>query len=300
MHYFEKITESNKLKLNKPLDTDMVYYSELNEWYTTNAFRSLSIKYVIDQRIYYRKGKEEYAVSNDHYMLAGKHSDVKAFFESVKPVKSICIDICPSSFAEAFTVLTSRGDDLDDFLSGYFKNPEFFENVNFIDRSPLSKKLQVLSDQIRYHGAPDINREWFLDLVEQIIYKEYGNFLHLKNLQSAKLSTRKEIMKRLELAKNFMDDEFLAIEDIRSVAISCSMSEYHFFRCFRQAYGQTPLQYLMALKMAYAKNLLLQSSQSLAQVAYQCNYPDAFTFSKAFKRFYGLAPAYFRRSQREQ
>ena len=55
----ERITESNKNSLNKPSDTDKIYYSELKEWYTTNAFRSFSLKYVLEECIYYKKdGKE--------------------------------------------------------------------------------------------------------------------------------------------------------------------------------------------------------------------------------------------------
>jgi AraC family transcriptional regulator len=53
MLYFSKIDESNKLSLNKPLDCDMIYYSELQDWYTENAFRSFSVKFVVDKNIYY-------------------------------------------------------------------------------------------------------------------------------------------------------------------------------------------------------------------------------------------------------
>jgi hypothetical protein len=105
MRYVHLINEQNKLSLNKPADTDRVYYSELTEWFTNNAFRSFSVKYVVEGAITYRCGQKEYKVEKDHFLLTSKQPFVKAYFESRQPVKSICIDICPSSIAETFSVL---------------------------------------------------------------------------------------------------------------------------------------------------------------------------------------------------
>src|SRR5581483_12038946 len=130
MRYVHFINESNKLTLNKPADTDRVYYSELLEWFTNNAFRSFSIKFVVQGTIYYRCNSKEYKVEQDHFLLTSKQPNVQAYFDSKKPVKSICIDICPSSLAEAYTILCSRKEvDLDNYMAGYFDHPHFFEHV---------------------------------------------------------------------------------------------------------------------------------------------------------------------------
>jgi len=68
--YFNTINEGNKLTLNKGGDCDMVYYSELNEWFTGNAFRSFSLKYVVDKCIYYKVGNKEYEVNGGNFILA--------------------------------------------------------------------------------------------------------------------------------------------------------------------------------------------------------------------------------------
>src|ERR1700740_2749231 len=75
-----------------------------------------------------------------------------------------------------------------------------------------------------------INKEWFLDLVEKIIFHEYGNYLALNGIRSVKLETRKEILRRLKMAKQYIDDEYLDIGDISRVAHICNMSEFHFYR----------------------------------------------------------------------
>src|SRR5882672_8515365 len=118
--YFNTITEANKLTLNKPVDTDMVYYSELNEWFTHNAFRNFSLKYVVDRCIYYKVGNKEYSVNSGNFLLACKQPAVNAYFDSKQMVKSICIDISPATVAEAFTILTAQdNNDFDNYMAGY-------------------------------------------------------------------------------------------------------------------------------------------------------------------------------------
>lgn len=291
MENFKRINETNKLTLNKPLNSDMIYYSELNEWFTSNAFRSFSLKFVVDEHIYYKVDNREYRVRANHFMLASKQSDVKAYFSSLKPVKSICIDICPQSIADVYTTLTARHDDLDTCLPAYFRYPNFYESINPALGSILGHKLRCLLSHIEQNHDFSVSKEWFLDLTEKIIYKEYGNFLALKNLHSIKTTTKKEIFKRLHVGREYMDNHFLTIREIKEVAAVSSMSEYHFFRSFKQAFGITPYQYITKKKMECACELLQDKHKTLSEIALLCNFPDVFTFSKAFKRYYGVPPS---------
>lgn len=292
MSMFEKIAESNKTSLNKPLDSDMIYYSELKDWYTTNAFRSFSIKFVVEQCIYYKKDGREYAVNANTYMTACKYSGVKAYNKF--PIKSICIDICPQTMAEAFTILTSKNEDLDNYLAGYFRHPDFFESIHPIAVTSIGKKLQSLLCRIQGGSNISVNKEWFLDLSEKVVYQEYGNYLALNQINSVKPSTKKEVLQRLQLAKEYINANFLQIAEIKEVAEHCNMSEYHFFRRFKEVYKKTPYQYITEQKMQLAKDLLLQKEHSVSDIAILCSFPDVFTFSKAFKKFFGVPPSMIR------
>src|SRR4030095_2395195 len=115
--YFNTITEQNKLILNKGGNSNAVYYSELNEWFTSNAFRSFSLKYVVDRCIYYKVGNKEHEVKSGNILLACRQPYVKAYFDSKDIVKSICIDISPATVAEAFTILSTKENyQFDDYL----------------------------------------------------------------------------------------------------------------------------------------------------------------------------------------
>ena len=292
--YFHNITEDNKLTLNKPSDSDRVHYSELKEWYTNNAFRSFSLKYVVDRCIYYKVGKKEHAVAAGNFLLACKQQHVNAYFDSKQTVKSICIDIRPSTVAEAYTVLSAKHDhDFYNYLDGYFKAPQFFESVYPIATAPFGIMLNHLATAIANgQASTHITKEWFLELVEKVIFHEYGNCLSLNGIHSAKLETRKEILRRLKIGRQYMDDSFLEAGGINQIAKACSMSEFHFFRSFRQAFGISPYQYLLNKRLELAKELVSQKELSLTAIAAHCNFPDIYTFSKAFKRKYGVAPSF--------
>jgi AraC-like DNA-binding protein len=295
--YFNTITEDNKLTLNKQVDADVVYYSELNEWFTNNAFRSFSLKYVIDKCIHYKVGNKEHSVNSGNILLACRQPDVKAYFNFKEKVKSICIDICPATVAEAFTVLSAKDDlDFDNYRAKYFNHPEFFEAVCPAGSSAFGKKLDALVTAIRNgHGEQHVNREWFLDLAEKIVYHEYGNYLALNGLSSVKLETRKELLKRLNNGKQFINENFLNIDNIAEIATACNLSEFHFFRSFRQAYGITPYQYILNKRLEVAGELIAEQAMSITEISLHCNFPDLFTFSKAFKRRYGISPSRVRK-----
>ena len=295
--HFYTINETNKLRLNKPPGCDVVYYSELNEWFTTEAFRSFSIKYVVDHCIHYRSGNTEYEVKSGQFLLACQQPGIKAYFDSRDTVKSICIDIRPETIREAFTVMQRQGDhDFDNYRANHFRDPHFFETVCPLSASiPFAGHLQQLVRAI-YEGKGDdlVNQEWFLGLAEQVIYHEYGNYLALNSIESARLATRKELLRRLLIGRQWMDESFLEISDIRQIASCCHLSEFHFFRSFRQAFGITPYQYLLKKRLQLAHRLILQSEWSISAIALHCNFPDLFTFSKAFKRAFGKAPSLLR------
>jgi len=274
----------------------MVYYSELNEWFTANAFRSFSLKYVVDKCICYKVGNREHEVRGGNFLLACRQPYVKAYFESKEIVKSICIDICSATVAEAFTIMSAKEDhDFDNYLAKYFKYPEFFESVSPVGSSQFKGKLDSLVNMIYQHETDRIHKEWFLDLTEKIIYHSYGNYLALNGIQSVKLETRKELLRRVKIGKQFIDDNFLTINDVSEVAVASNLSEFHFFRSFKQAFSITTYQYILDKKLELAKRMLQDKNASVTTIASICNFPDLFTFSKAFKRRFGVAPSQFQK-----
>lgn len=82
---------------------------------------------------------------------------------------------------------------------------------------------------------------------------------------------------------------------VEQLARESAMSRSAFFSSFSRAVGLTPMEYLLAWRMAIAKKLLCRDRLAIAEVAERVGYGSASTFSTAFSRYVGLAPARFTR-----
>lgn len=82
---------------------------------------------------------------------------------------------------------------------------------------------------------------------------------------------------------------------ISQLARRAGMSPSHFRQVFSAAMGMPPVQYLAALRMARAKELLLRTDDAVGEIAALCGFADVYYFSRAFRRHTGLSPTEYRR-----
>ncbi|MGE0675174.1 MAG: AraC family transcriptional regulator [Methylibium sp.] len=80
------------------------------------------------------------------------------------------------------------------------------------------------------------------------------------------------------------------------LAAEAALSRSAFYERFSKALGLPPMEYLLAWRMALAKDLLRGQSLSIQQVAERVGYGSASTFSMAFSRAVGMAPGKFGRT----
>lgn len=82
---------------------------------------------------------------------------------------------------------------------------------------------------------------------------------------------------------------------VASLAAKVSMSRSTFAERFNQLVGQPPMQYLTTWRMVKAENLLQENQLGIREIATQIGYTSEVAFSKAFKRWSGIAPGIYRR-----
>ena len=92
-------------------------------------------------------------------------------------------------------------------------------------------------------------------------------------------------------------DRTIRLSDLAGRA---ELSLYHFARAFRISAGQTPRAFVEQRRVERAKQLIVQSHRSLADVAMECGFGTFGTQSRlttTFKRRTGFTPAEFRRGR---
>lgn len=82
---------------------------------------------------------------------------------------------------------------------------------------------------------------------------------------------------------------------VASLAVEAALSRSSFSARFTQVVGVAPMEYVLAWRMALAKQLLRSQALTLEQVAERVGYASAVTFSAAFVRRVGVAPGRYGR-----
>lgn len=84
---------------------------------------------------------------------------------------------------------------------------------------------------------------------------------------------------------------------VAQLAKHAALSRSGFFDRFTRNVGLPPMEYLLAWRMALAKDLLRRQGFGLAEVAERVGYGSASTFSTAFSRYVGQPPGRYARSK---
>lgn len=85
---------------------------------------------------------------------------------------------------------------------------------------------------------------------------------------------------------------------MRTISEQVGLSPVQFTRSFRATWGETPIEFLTRIRLEKAASLLLQTEQTLEEIASQCGYATPFYLSHLFSKRYGQSPSAFRRKHR--
>ncbi len=102
--------------------------------------------------------------------------------------------------------------------------------------------------------------------------------------------------RRVERTFEHMNKNFDKTITLAEVSKLANMSDVSFSRFFRQRTGNTFIDSLTEIRLGHASRLLIESTNSIAEVAYHCGFNNISNFNRIFKRKKGCTPREFRDS----
>ena len=100
----------------------------------------------------------------------------------------------------------------------------------------------------------------------------------------------------VEKITDYFEDHYAEKISLDRIAGNMYLSTFYVSRIFKAETGNTPIHYLIDIRLTKAYNLLTQNLEmSIQEIAAQVGYEDAYHFSKLFKKKYGVAPSAVRR-----
>jgi AraC family transcriptional regulator len=123
------------------------------------------------------------------------------------------------------------------------------------------------------------------------LLERYGGGLASSDVRTKPLSRLNE-RRAMEMLLSGVDGS----SSIATIADACALSRSHFIKSFRASTGLTPHQWLQTQRVQHARQLLSDTSMTIADIAMQCGFADQSHLTRVFLHQVGATPARWRRA----
>lgn len=102
----------------------------------------------------------------------------------------------------------------------------------------------------------------------------------------------------VEKIADFFEEHYAEKISLEQIAGNMYLSPFYVSKIFKAETGDTPIHFLIEIRMEKAKELLIsEPGLSIQEVSARVGYDDAYHFSKLFKKKFGVAPSAVRRQE---
>ena len=124
------------------------------------------------------------------------------------------------------------------------------------------------------------------------VYERKGHLIPERNDENKYRMYGEEAVRTLEKIQLMKWLDF----SLDQIAENMYLSPFYLSKIFKSETGDTPIHYLINIRMEKARKLLEDNRESsIQEVAAMVGYDDAYHFSKLFKKRYGVAPSRIRK-----
>lgn len=100
---------------------------------------------------------------------------------------------------------------------------------------------------------------------------------------------------------NYLNENYEHKISLEQIAHNMYLSPVYISKIFKEETGESPINYLIKIRLEKARDILMNSdSRSIKNIANSVGYDDVYHFSKLFKKYYGVAPLYYKKSLTEK
>lgn len=265
--------------LNKhSIETNILFFGQENclpnYFFKGNNVRS---NYVIH---YIQSGKGTFSVANHHTV------NLKAGDIFLLPKDVPCFYQADGTEPWSYFWIGFSGVKIKGLLDNSKLTKKYY--LRQLQTSKTYESLKQLFDSLHYRNslANDV-------LIESLIYKF---FYYLITEYPAESNFKaKNATEELRLAINYLEQYSGSTTcTINALCNELELSRSYLYTIFKKNLNISPQAFLTQLRMEKAKEKLLNTDYTIQQIASITGYTDAFTFSKAFKRYIGISPKYYR------
>ncbi len=259
---------------------------------TADHISRLSIRMILGGEQWYKVGGVDRRLNKDNFLVIDQGQHYRTAFTSNtdQAIEMAVVAFKPGMAEEVWRALSHPTGTLLDDPYRPVDRIGFIEHTHRMDHLVRSSFLR-LQEMVNSGGNADRNEASLLHdrLMEHLISIQKGIIVKSDRIGAMRRSTRLEIWKRLNRARDLMEACYDRPLPIAELAYTACLSEHHFKRLFKQAFGMPPHKYLIAIRMRNASKLVRQGLP-VSSIHDQVGYVDASAFTRAYRNFHGTTP----------
>jgi AraC-like DNA-binding protein len=301
--YFTSIPDHKSPKFNEELHFsqfnhhNIIFNVQPEKTYCEQHRGFLSIKIVSSGEEWYQINNREVAVRPGQFLLLNHGQDYTCRADSPVDLKIQSVFFTKSFSSSVFRDALNDELTMLDLPFEQGQSLEFFQTLYRTDEAVAQKFNQLISELNNVGFQKSSVDEHLVFLLHYLISLHKKEAKRAKEVKALKPSTQKEIYKRLCAAKDLMHSTFSNDLDLSLIGTSACLSVPQLVRQFKSAFGVTPHQYLLQIRLQNAHSLLKNSSLSVQEITWSCGFENASAFCRAFKSSYGESPLFFRKTE---
>lgn len=257
---------------------------------------SLSLKCMSNGRALYRFDRSEVAVDDAGYLILNNRQPYSIEIASPTRVETFVLWF-PDDWAEE--VLRTTCEPVEGLLDEPARNSNvpatFFSRYTPHDDT-VSPKVRSLRAAFKSNHLIDDGwlEERLRDLLAAMLASQRTLKDDIGNLPAVRASTREELWKRLNRARDYLHANLRRPIGLSDAAVAACLSPFHLLRAFQVAFQQSPHRYLTQCRLDRAKFLLEKTNIPITEICFECGFASVGSFSTLFHKNCGMSPRAWR------
>jgi AraC-like DNA-binding protein len=277
-------------------NNNKIYSRTSSQGQNLQCSSDFSLRFVFAGNERYDIGRRHLSIYPDSFLILNRGTQFSTDTDSDIPVQSFSIH-----FDEQF---------LNDF-----KDSWVFNGGHLLGRNAFKAKQFLEFDETIYPLTGDMmynvyHLKQYLDngLHDELLINEYlhhclVNYFSIydeeiinkaERLHFLNQNTKMEILRRLNLAKEYLYSNYNQNISLEDLAEHSCLSVNHLLRTFKQAFNLTPHQFLIQLRLRRAQLLLRSTSYPINEVVNLIGFECPSSFIRLFKNHYKITPLKYR------
>ncbi|MBS1529584.1 MAG: helix-turn-helix transcriptional regulator [Bacteroidetes bacterium] len=256
---------------------------------TTETAENFTLRFVFGGSENCTIGRRQLSIHNDSFVAINKGTNYTARVDADTPVSVFSISF-DDDFLEDFRAAWLGDDELDDDATQHLS--ETIYSFKGEMRAIVTQFKDYMENCTPDNTVIDeyITRCllcYFEIYHEEILQKAANlNFLHY--------NTRIEILRRLNLAKEYLYANYSRNINLENLADHACLSVNHLLRTFKLAYNQSPHQFLIQLRLQRAQSLLTKTEYPIYEIVNMVGFKCTSSFIRLFRTRYKTTPLKYR------